>query len=842
MLFGLFGGEKKRVAEMIAAARTGNIEKVKQLLSKGVDINAPEPESGETPLLAAIDKSQCAAAEFLLQQRPNLNLEDKNGNTPLYLAVSRGDEALALVNLLLDAGAQVDLGPMKGDNAGVTPLHIACATGANGCLETLLRRGASATKQIPSGATPLHTAAIGGDKKTIDLLCKAGGNVTALNADKRTPLHNCGITGNAKAAAALIQQGAAVDGADAEGCTPLMRAVMKNQAEVAKVLLSNGANPDIIVRNTDTPLYPLFVAAMNGYTDLVRVLIDKGANVMAKVEGVLAPLDAAKHNGHEAAAKLLSAAIKRQRAAAAAAKVGDPDEIKKSAAKSTKSSATTAVTLGVYCTDLRYDEEEHGAHLPAAFKKAQAEWIKSKNDVSTAHYAEACRLLDKWFESKYQVRMGLSFSMSIDQDNLPDEVQGVQFKDSSEASAYAFAKEPKLKSLKVVAVDFRGSTSSKALRDDEKLKRSPELGIVAIFEAKIGKDVKTPEALADLLKQEHNGQLIKDCFSIQIVEKAIQTVEVDDDGDEVVSSNSSWSGGGLSIEINLGMPSDDFPGHLLKMVQEERQSPSLLAADASPIKKLIMLGDEGALEQKLNEGLDPNERIDDEPLLKMILMVAVTAKQWYADEEFSGQLSASFSTIEKYEEALKRMALDILRRGANINSPSGMLSILSVAEALNDEEILNHCRAGAETANDLNSTPFLLAAERGDAAALKVLLGKGARINKREFFHSTTPLMMACQGPGGEDEPWLAGAQLIAQEVAVRFLIEQGAEIDAVSDNGNTAIGNAVRRGNASIVRILLDSGAKATEALPRGQSLLELAKARGHADIVDILDKIGKK
>ena len=320
MIFGIFGGEKKRVAEMIAAARTGDTEKVKQLLSKGADINASEPESGDTPLLAAIDNSQWATAEFLLQQRPNLSLEDKNGNTPLYLAVSHGDVALAMVKQLLEAGAQVELGPKLGDNAGATPLHIACATGANGCLETLLRHGASATKQIPSGATPLHTAAIGGDKTTIDLLCAAGGNVTALNADKRTPLHNCGITGNAKAAAALIQQGATVDGVDAEGCTPLMRAVMKDQAEVAQILLRNGANPDVIVRTTETPLYPLFVAAMSGYTELVRILIDEGANLMVKVEGVPAPLDAAKQNGHETAAKLISAALKRQRATDKAAK------------------------------------------------------------------------------------------------------------------------------------------------------------------------------------------------------------------------------------------------------------------------------------------------------------------------------------------------------------------------------------------------------------------------------------------------------------------------------------------------------------------------------------------
>ncbi len=315
MLFGLFGGEKKRVAETIAAARTGDIEKVKQLLSKGVDINAPEPESGDTPLLAAIDKGQWATAEYLLKQRPDLNLEDKNGNSPLYLAVSRGDSALAMVNLLLEAGAPVELGPKHGDNVGATPLHIACATGANGCLESLLRHRASATKQLPSGATPLHTAAIGGDQRTIELLCKAGGSVTALNEDKRTPLHNCGITGNAKAAVALIQQGAPVEGADAEGCTPLMRAVMKNHAEVAKVLLDHGANPDVVVRTDSTSLYPLFVAAMNGYDDVVRVLLDKGANVTAKVDGVPSPLDAAKHNGHEAAAKLIAAAVKKKKAA-----------------------------------------------------------------------------------------------------------------------------------------------------------------------------------------------------------------------------------------------------------------------------------------------------------------------------------------------------------------------------------------------------------------------------------------------------------------------------------------------------------------------------------------------
>jgi ankyrin repeat protein len=66
MIFGLFGGEKKRIAEMIAAARAGETEKVKQLLAKGADINASEPESGDTPLLAALDKGQWATTEYPL--------------------------------------------------------------------------------------------------------------------------------------------------------------------------------------------------------------------------------------------------------------------------------------------------------------------------------------------------------------------------------------------------------------------------------------------------------------------------------------------------------------------------------------------------------------------------------------------------------------------------------------------------------------------------------------------------------------------------------------------------------------------------------------------------------
>lgn len=314
MVFGFFGGEKKRIAELIDASRTGDTEKVKQLLSKGVDINASEPESGDTALLAAIDKGQWATAEYLLTQRPDLTREDNNGNSPLYLAVSRGDSAIGIVKKLIDAGAPLDLGPKTGDNAGATPLHLCCATGANACLEALIAGGAPVARQLPDGSTPLHTAAIGGDQRTVELLYKANANVTAQTKEKRTPLHNCGITGNGKVAAALIQYGAAVDAVDAEGCTPLIRAVMNNHAGIVKVVLEHGADPDFVMDSDGTKLYPLFLAAMSGYDEIVRLLLDHGVNVTAKVPGSASPVDAAKHNGHEAAAKMIAAAIKKKAA------------------------------------------------------------------------------------------------------------------------------------------------------------------------------------------------------------------------------------------------------------------------------------------------------------------------------------------------------------------------------------------------------------------------------------------------------------------------------------------------------------------------------------------------
>jgi len=55
--------------------------------------------------------------KFIISKRPNLELRDNYGNTPLWTAVMNSRQSLSLVKLFLDNSANVD----NVNNAGRTP-------------------------------------------------------------------------------------------------------------------------------------------------------------------------------------------------------------------------------------------------------------------------------------------------------------------------------------------------------------------------------------------------------------------------------------------------------------------------------------------------------------------------------------------------------------------------------------------------------------------------------------------------------------------------------------------------------------------------------------------------
>jgi ankyrin repeat protein len=109
--------------------------------------------------------------------------------------------------------------------------------------------------------------------------------------------------------------------------------------------------------------------------------------------------------------------------------------------------------------------------------------------------------------------------------------------------------------------------------------------------------------------------------------------------------------------------------------------------------------------------------------------------------------------------------------------------------------------------NRIGATPFLLAAKSDDVPLMRVLLELGADPSIKTN-NNTTPLMVAA-GVG----IWAPGENPGTHEealAAVKLLLDLGADVNAIDDNGDTALHGAVYRGGAiPVIQILAEKGAR---------------------------------
>ena len=111
----------------------------------------------------------------------------------------------------------------------------------------------------------------------------------------------------------------------------------------------------------------------------------------------------------------------------------------------------------------------------------------------------------------------------------------------------------------------------------------------------------------------------------------------------------------------------------------------------------------------------------------------------------------------------------------------------------------------ASRLNSGGATPFLLAADRADAALMQQLLDLGADPFIPNF-DNTTPLMAAA-GLGTTAPEEEAGTEPEAV-IATQLLLDLGADINAVNDEGDTAIHGAAYGSFPTVVQLLADHGA----------------------------------
>ena len=160
---------------LLQAINLGDIESVQALIKAGANVNRETDTTlfiARTPLALAVLMGYKGMTETLLRFHADANQPDKNGNTPLIIAVTRQfaptvfgtideqaedvrREGQEILELLIKNGADIN----KSNNLGFTPLHRACFIGSNSVwVELLLKFGADVTRLDNRAKTPLHLA------------------------------------------------------------------------------------------------------------------------------------------------------------------------------------------------------------------------------------------------------------------------------------------------------------------------------------------------------------------------------------------------------------------------------------------------------------------------------------------------------------------------------------------------------------------------------------------------------------------------------------------------------------------------------------------------------------
>lgn len=199
-----------------------------------------------------------------------------------------------------------------------------------------------------------------------------------------------------------------------------------------------------------------------------------------------------------------------------------------------------------------------------------------------------------------------------------------------------------------------------------------------------------------------------------------------------------------------------------------------------------------------------------------------------------------------------RMVALLLASKANVNSrdSDGMTALLHAVARDDADTIRLLAKAGADlqATGPQGSVPLAVAIVEDKLAAAEALIAAGAPLETRSGADKLTPLMLvagkepiqftlgAGRRPIEKIRPDYPGGLEIA-----KALIEKGADVNAVSGTGLTALMLAAAHNQSPIVGLLLQSGARHDDKAPDGRTALDLAKANGNEQVVSLMRLLGQ-
>jgi ankyrin repeat protein len=741
------------------------IEVARLLLAHGADINA-RPDSATPPHIASLQRHVERPVDGSLEELEEIessrqisdtdvSSEDLIGRcmyykkesdfTPLHIAVSKG--YLDMCQMLLEHKADV----RAHDNSGNTPLHLAVSDDHLEIARILLKYNAEVNSRNEDGSTPLLMASSNGNIEISRLLLSHDGDAFVHDNEGNTPLHLAAVGGHLEVTRSLLKLKADVNVLNNERLTPLQRAFeghRKRYLDIMRLLLDHGANMH------DSHISALLhLAAYKGHLELARTLTERKANVNALDDEGQTPLQRAlegQRKGHLDIVRLL----------------------------------------------LDHGANMHDSHISALLHLAAYKGHLELARTLTERKANVNALDDEGSTPLHQASQG-------SRSGNPDIVQLVRFlldegadihvRDNRGNTPLHFAASRGHLEVTRILLELKAdadSLNSEGLTPLQRASEGPREGYLAIFQlfldhgANVNVHDNRGSTLLHFAASEDHLEVAR-----MLLERKANVNALDDEGSTPLhqASQSSRSGDPDIVQLVRLLLDDGADIH----ARDNRgNTPLHFAASRGHLEVARMLlelkADVNALN---NEGLTP--------------------------------LHLAFYAPWKNPDIM-RLLLDH-GADANVHDKSGN-TLFHVAASKGDVKLacvlLERIAEVVNSQNDDGSTAFLLALRSENLDVARLLLDHNPDVHARDV-RGYTPLHFAVRN-GHLD--------------ICRILLERNAEVNSQNDDGSTAFLLALRSENLDVARLLLDHNPDVHARDVRGYTPLHFAVRNGHLDICRIL------
>ncbi|XP_032912134.1 ankyrin repeat and SOCS box protein 3 isoform X2 [Catharus ustulatus] len=277
------------------AAREGNVEILRELISRGYSVDVPDNRRW-LPIHEAAAHNSTECLKLLIDTAPAedyIHSRTFEGLCALHLSARHG--SLECLRVLLEAGAVLD-NAVTGSAS--TPLFLAVENRHPEVVEFLLQHGANVEGPHSwSGWNSLHQASFQGSTDIMQMLLEKGASKDCRDDFEITPLFVAAQYGKPESLQLLLSHGADVNCQAKDRATPLLIAAQEGHLDCVKLLLAAGADPNLYC-NEDKWQLPIHAAAEMGHAKILELLIPVTERVCDRGEGKVSPVYSALYGGH----------------------------------------------------------------------------------------------------------------------------------------------------------------------------------------------------------------------------------------------------------------------------------------------------------------------------------------------------------------------------------------------------------------------------------------------------------------------------------------------------------------------------------------------------------------